>query len=333
MKLLTRLGTIRTRLTLWYVFFLVITVLAFSLYLYLELQYNLYTQVDAGLQVAASQLLVDVDDSVDPPALRPMSQSAVDDLDQSRFALRLVSKDGQVTAQVGGFPELPFVPSTVRGYETVEIEGVPWRIYTQQVETQARQFDVWLQMAQSLNVVDEARNSLLRLIGIGLPLIALAAALGGLFIANRALQPVDAITRTVQTISTTDLTQRVQFNGPTDELGRLTRTLNLMLDRLELGFDAERRFTADASHELRTPLTALKGQIEVALNRRRTPEEYESTLHQLNHEADRLIRMTNDLLFLARLDALSQRWMPERIALNDLLDAVVDQVRRWQRQK
>ena len=90
MKILTRLNTIRTRLTLWYVILLAVTVLGFFLYLQFELEVSLAAQVDTGLQVAASQLLVDVDDSVDPPMLRPMSESAVDQLMQSRFALSLI---------------------------------------------------------------------------------------------------------------------------------------------------------------------------------------------------------------------------------------------------
>jgi signal transduction histidine kinase len=99
-----------------------------------------------------------------------------------------------------------------------------------------------------------------------------------------------------------------------------------MLDRLQAAFETERRFTADASHELRTPLTAIKGQIGVTLTRTRTPEEYENALHHIQHETDRLIRLANDLLFLARLDNASLRWQPEDINLSDLLSAVVDQL-------
>lgn len=322
-----RFGTIRTRLTLWYVFFLAITILGFSIYLNLELQLNLTAQVDAGLQVAASQLLVDVDDSVDPPTLRPMSDSAVDRLMQSRSALRLIDSQGAVIAEVGVFPSLPTNADDAPQFETITIDGIPWRIFSQQVDLQNMQADVLLQIAQSLDVIYDARNSLLRLMAIGLPITLLAAAWGGSFMARRALQPVDAITRTVQAINASDMTGRIADNGSDDELGRLTLTLNSMLDRLEAAFDTERRFTADASHELRTPLTAIKGQIGVALHRRRSPEIYEDTLHHIQQETDRLIRLANDLLFLARLDAAPLQWQPEKISLNDLLGAVVDQVR------
>lgn len=328
-----RAGTIRTRLTLWYVFLLAVTVLGFSIYLHLELQVSLFTQVDAGLQVAASQLLVDVDDTVNPPTLRPMSATAVDGLMQSRSALRLITEDGAVVAEVGIFPDLTLAPLDMPGFDTLEVNGTPWRIYTQRVETESGQFDVWLQIAQSLNNVYDARNILLRLILFALPLALVVAALGGMFMANRALRPVDSITRTVKAISATDLSQRIRYQEPPDELGRLSLTLNSMLDRLQAAFESERRFTADASHELRTPLTAIKGHIGVTLTRQRSPEQYESALHHIQHETDRLIRLANDLLFLARLDASPLRWQPEKINLSDLLEAVVDQIEIIAREK
>jgi heavy metal sensor kinase len=144
--------------------------------------------------------------------------------------------------------------------------------------------------------------------------------------AHRALNPVDNITRTVQEINATDLTKRIHYKGAPDELGRLTETLNSMLDRLQAAFDTEKRFTADASHELRTPLTAIKGQINVTLTRQRTPQEYESTLHHIQQETDRLIRLANDLLFLARLDASPLYWQPESVDLSHLVEAVIDQI-------
>ncbi len=326
MKITTRLNTIRTRLTLWYVVLLAVTVLGFCLYLQFELELSLAAQVDAGLQVAASQLLVDVDDTVDPPMLRPMSDSAVDQLMQSRSALRIVSANGDVVAEVGQFPQRGSVSPSVAGFETIVIDGTAWRIYTQRVETQAQQFNAWLQMAQSLNVVYETRNSLLQLIMIGVPITLIIAGLGGTFMAIRALRPVDVITHTVKEINARDMTKRIAFKGSADELGRLTETLNSMLDRLQSGFEKERRFTADASHELRTPLTSIKGQISVTLSRKRTPAEYEATLHHIQHETDRLIRLANDLLFLTRLDGAPGLSLPEQIDLTDLLGAVVEQI-------
>lgn len=204
--------------------------------------------------------------------------------------------------------------------------------------TIAAQIDAYLQLdaeqvgidgqeSTTISSLIATRASLLRLILIGLPIALIVAGFAGMFMARRALRPVDEITRTVQAINATDMTRRIPAQPSPDEIGRLTETLNSMLDRLQAGFDKESRFTADASHELRTPLTAIKGQIGVALSRPRTPDEYQTTLNQIQHETDRLIRLANDLLFLTRLDAATPvRETPESIDLSDLLGAVVDQL-------
>ncbi|MCC6804861.1 MAG: HAMP domain-containing protein [Anaerolineae bacterium] len=324
---MTRFASIRVRLTLWYTLFLALIVLGFSLYLHFELQERLFKQIDEGLRVAASHLLVDVNDTVNPPVLHPMSEAAEDYLAQSSFALRLVEADGTVAADVGGFPSLAFAPPAASEFQTVAINDMPWRIYTQQIETETTRFDTWLQMGQSLNIVQDTQTNLMRLILLGLPVALIIAVLGGLFTANRALHPVDNITRTVQSINATDMSERVAYRGPNDELGRLTETLNRMLDRVQAAFDSERRFTADASHELRTPLTAIKGQVDVALSRNRTPEDYQKALRQIQRETDRLIRLSTDLLFLARLDSAPSHWKSEVVDLSDLLEAVVEQER------
>ena len=112
-----------------------------------------------------------------------------------------------------------------------------------------------------------------------------------------------------------------------DEIGRLGATLNAMLARLERSRAAEqeavakeRRFVADASHELRTPLTILKSEIDVALGAERAPGELLAALASAGEEADRLIRLAEDLLVLARADEGELRLVPETVALRELLD-------------
>jgi heavy metal sensor kinase len=153
------------------------------------------------------------------------------------------------------------------------------------------------------------------------------AGLGGYFLASRALRPIDDITRTAQAISAGDLSQRLHYQGPPDEVGRLAHTFDSMLDRLQAAFVRERRFTGDAAHELRTPLTALKGRIGVTLSRSRQPAVYQETLRDMEGQVDRLIRLSSDLLFMARLDQGQMRPQLEQIELADFIGAVVDQVR------
>jgi signal transduction histidine kinase len=122
------------------------------------------------------------------------------------------------------------------------------------------------------------------------------------------------------------MTKRVEFHGEQDELGRLTQTFNSMLDRLQASFELERRFTADASHELRTPLHSINVQTGIALSRPRTAAEHTATLQNIQLETERLTRMVNDLLLLARLDSEPDFSTSEAINLSDLLPAAVEQM-------
>jgi heavy metal sensor kinase len=141
------------------------------------------------------------------------------------------------------------------------------------------------------------------------------------------LRPIDKITQTARAINASDLEGRINYEGANDEVGRLARTFDSMLDRLQGGFERERRFTADAAHELRTPLTALKGRIGVTLSQPRQPAVYEDALREMEGQVDRLVRLSNDLLFMARLDHREGGSPLDVIALSDLLAALVDQVR------
>jgi len=130
---------------------------------------------------------------------------------------------------------------------------------------------------------------------------------------GRALRPVQRIVAQTRSITAEDLSQRIAETGLRDEIGMLVDTLNEMIARLQQSFEQVRRFSGDVSHELNTPLTVLKGELEVALRKERTPEEYRELLARLQGEVERLSRMVDDLLLLARLD--EQPALPEMSAV------------------
>lgn len=175
-------------------------------------------------------------------------------------------------------------------------------------------------------LVEKAAERLASETLMAVPFVLLGATLGGLFLANRALRPIDQITRTAQDISAGDLSQRIDYRGMPDEVGRLAQTFDQMLDRLQTSFEREKRFTADVSHELRTPLTAIKGRIGMILHQSRTQEQYEGALSKLDQQVDRMIRLINDLLLLSRLDEKRLPWHPVNLDLSKLLEATVEQM-------
>lgn len=183
-----------------------------------------------------------------------------------------------------------------------------------------------MQVAQSLNPLQTVLETLLTQTLLGLPLALALAGLGGLVLSGRALRPIERVTQTAQAVSASDLTRRINYRGPTDEVGRLAVTFDRMLDRLHMSFKRERRFTADASHELRTPLTAIKGRIGVTRSRPRTVAEYAHALADVEGEINRLIRLSGDLLYLSRLDQGEPRPPLRMMDLGDLLDTITEQM-------
>jgi len=135
------------------------------------------------------------------------------------------------------------------------------------------------------------------------PILLLAALGCGYLLAWKALSPVERLAAEAEQITATRLDRRLATPNPNDELGRLARTLNGMISRLERSFGEIRRFTADAAHELRTPLAALRSEAEVTLMSERDPAEYRRTLESMLEEIAHLTRLTEHLLHLSREDA------------------------------
>jgi len=147
----------------------------------------------------------------------------------------------------------------------------------------------------------------------------------GYYMAKRALEPIQEITSTARGVASGDLSRRLTSKSQDKEIGVLVRALNKMFADLESSFLAQKRFTADASHELRLPLTILKGEIEVALRHPRTAEEYQQILRQQLDTIDRIQRIVNDLLTLARADAGQLEIAQAPIDLSLLLQEVGQQ--------
>ncbi len=161
-------------------------------------------------------------------------------------------------------------------------------------------------------------------LGIAVPLVLLLSAAGGLFLAGRALAPITAITAQARRIHHDNLSERLALGGPRDEVHDLAQTFDEMLDRLQSSFEAERRFTADASHELRTPLSLLKAQISLALSHPRDAETLIRMISAMNDDVDRMTRLVQNLLALARSEAPLDTRQP--VELNGLLQDLIQQL-------
>jgi two-component system, OmpR family, sensor kinase len=157
-------------------------------------------------------------------------------------------------------------------------------------------------VGEDLTRRDGALKRLRQLLFIGGPLALLLATYAGYQVARAALRPVDRMRVRAERITERDTAERLPVPSTRDEIEALGRTLNDLLDRLDAALVRERRLLSDASHELRTPLAVLRTEVQLALRGERDPGELRAALESAGQEAERLSRLADDLLVLARAD-------------------------------
>jgi heavy metal sensor kinase len=307
--------SIRTKLTFWYVLLLTVSLLVFAGGFYYALSRVYMDRIDTEIHKVAGMTAHAI--------VRPPGQLIVppnfDILLERFFGIRtrdlyiqILDSEGNIVAKsatLEGF-DLNISSSglklALRGdvnYETVKTEGVhPIRVVSAPVVVKGKGLVGIVQVGDSLAVVVELFHYMIYIFGIGLVASVLFASCVGWFLARKALAPVDEINRMARRITAENLDERINIEGPEDEMGRLASTLNEMIAGLERSFGQIRQFTSDASHELKTPLTIMKGEIEIALRGELTMEEANEVLLSTLEEIDRMSSIVAKLLTLARAD-------------------------------
>ncbi|HUF46752.1 MAG TPA: HAMP domain-containing sensor histidine kinase [Vicinamibacterales bacterium] len=166
-----------------------------------------------------------------------------------------------------------------------------------------------------------------RMAAVGLVALALAAG-GGWLLVGSALRPIDRISATARAMTGGDFTARIPLAQVESELGQLAQALNEAFDRLHAALERQKRFTADASHELRTPLATMSTELQWVLGRDRDRAEYRESLDVCRRAVDRMAAIVERLLTLARAEAAPALEQRERVRVDDLVAAVVDEVAR-----
>lgn len=185
-------------------------------------------------------------------------------------------------------------------YETLpRPQGSPVRRISFPITSQGRVGYI-LQTQASLDLVDETLHWLLITLGTVSIGTFVFGWVGSTWIARMALSPVETLGQTAATVSAQSLGTRVFLDAPYHEFQQLAKSFNNMFERLQRTFESQRRFVEDAAHELRTPLTALKGNLEVALQRERSTQAYQDVLSTSLGQVERLSRLVKSLLILTQ---------------------------------
>lgn len=340
--------SIRLRLTIVYSLTLAVTLLLFASFVYVTLSRNLAAEIDRSIADRSAEVnrsvrleagsLTGVRITLPTPSV----YAAAD------IFVQISALDGQVVATsdnmegrrlpVDGI-DLRAARSGYAHFDTIEIDGERLRILDSPLFAAGQPVGL-LQVARALQPAEDTLNRLRLLLLAGIGVSTVLSGLVGWTLARAALAPIGRVTQTAAEIGASrDFGRRVEYPGPADEVGRLAATFNSMLSqlqgayaelqaaysRIEETLASQRRFIADVSHELRTPLTTIRGnagllqQVETL-----SSEDRADSVAQIAGEAERMSRLVQDLLVLARADA-GQHLRREPVEVGPLLREVARQ--------
>jgi heavy metal sensor kinase len=317
----------RVQLTIWYVTFVAVLLVTFTIFLYTLISKNLYAQLDATLsrQVSTTAGLFQGELAETPHEAVLAASEAVSQMRWNNSALAifkgaelLAVTEPKHSEELAALAAMP-VTTTSPTLDWVPQLG-PKRARAAMVPIAPGGLEYRIVAIAPLDSISSQLSDLRRIFGVVLPLTLLAAGLGGFLLATRSLAPVVTMSKQVEEISDRNLHRRLQIGTANEELSRLAVSFNDLLERLDRSFESMKRFTADASHELRTPLAVIRGEVDVALSHDREPEQYKQSLGIVQDEAKRLSRLVDDLLSLSRADAGHPAVVLEEFYLNDLIE-------------
>ena len=193
------------------------------------------------------------------------------------------------------------LPTAGPVFADLTVQAKPVRFATARIAIDGHRYSI--QVASPMGAFFDALNRLGQTLLLIVPLLLAAAGAGGFWISRRALAPVDSITRAAESISITNLSNRLEVPATGDELQRLSETMNRMLARLDGSVERMAQFTADASHELRAPIAVIRTTAELALKSDRTQAGLREDVAQILAESERTSRLIDSLLLLARADS------------------------------
>lgn len=350
--------SIRSKLTLWYALILTVTLLGYGVAAYVITRTTLLDNLDYSLRNEVRW----VNEFIEPKAKKIRLKRAaireleelrktqkkqknvvkVDSLDEERDAIdemwnqiyhhTLLSPRRHYIQILDRNGDLLFRSQSLRGH-SLRYPDLPYQwinIVTtegfdgEQLRMALMQTDyVKIYVAYPLEPVYEVLDNFFYNALMIAPFALIISIVGGWFLANRSLKPVDELTKAAKEITAQNLSRRLPMYDVDDEIGRLTAQFNDMIARLEASFSQIQQFSADASHELKTPLTIMRGEIEVALRKKRISKETRELLASLYDEVLRLSTIVESLMTLIKSDNGRLVLAIEKVELDTLLTELI----------
>ncbi len=281
--------TIRMRMTIWYAFFmLVLVLLSLAIISNLSAKAQLTNQKENLIEMVTDGI-----GEIDSPG----------DFDYFHYGVYLLLYDENETYINGIVPEGFAVSQPLHNdfLQTVVTDDLEFYVYDKYINSGDNAY--WLRGVTPHSEPDIMGKFTVTLVSGVLPVFVLITCIIGYFITGRAFRPVKKIQETAQNIANSDeLSLRIGLPEGKDEIAKLGKTIDHMLDKLQRSFEKEKQFTSDASHELRTPLAVILTESEYALRHAESIDEMKESMEVVNRQANRMSALINQLLFLSRAD-------------------------------
>ncbi|MBN1689261.1 MAG: HAMP domain-containing histidine kinase [Candidatus Omnitrophica bacterium] len=349
--------SVKFRLTIWYALVLALLLSVFSFLMYTELSRALFRDTDQNLRQEAIGIKQSIESYLQgisigltimeesqyplipfqyPPELRfklgeifTAWEISGKRITKSSYLVRVVGLDHRpLIGNLSGWQTEIIFPNFERdsvfmeageSFQTIHFQKKAIRLYYHMIRYNGHPLFV-IQCGVSIQDLESALNRLAVIILVSIPGAVLAACIGGWFLARRTLRPIDLMITKARGINAAYLKGRLPRTQTGDEIDRLAETLNEMMDRIEKTTQAIQDFSSDISHELKTPLAIIRGEVDLALRRPRSPEALLETLRVIESEANELIRLVDDLLLLVRSDARKLRFEKKKVSLQHILE-------------
>ena len=317
--------SLRFRLTVWNTLVVFVTVVVALVAVREGLRYYLLIETDAVLDDEVKEILLTVEKFYPEreQVIAVLKRKDEAHLDRG-WHIRWLAEDGQTTIWASQLaPEQPlskFVRSndghsvwTSDQHRSIEREldnpGVP---------------SYKIRVGTLMKFIDEDVDRLTRILApVGLAILLLAP-LGGLLLAERAIEPLQRLIRTTERLRPSHLDERLELRGVGDELDQLAGKINTFLDQIADHLRKNRDFVANAAHDLRSPLAAIQSSVDVTLEKPRTVEEHEELLFQIEDEVRHLGQLVNQLLQLAETEATATEIPPEPVRLAEIISKTIE---------
>ena len=320
---------LKINLTIWYMVILFLVLIFFSSILYFYLESQLSEEVKSILEIEMQQLKPEINET----GLN--SDYLLNSVDRENLTTFVYNSQGKL---MNKNLESEFIQDIITEvnkknnfFKIIEYKNQKWAVLRSAVNSGAAQDftqTYHINLVYSFAREQKMLDNLILILLIMIPLTLILASGGGYFLASRALKAIDLISVTAEKISQSNLSQRIRVNeGREDEIGRLVKTLNSLLDRLENSFYRQKQFNADVSHELKTPISVIKAQIEEAIDsEKKLTSDQKNILLTIKKQIDQMNQLVSQMLLLAKVDGKNIKPDKEEFDLNVVVDAVIEEM-------